>query len=147
VVYHASTWGHDGSTHQLDLIRMSNDGAQNTLVSFQCQAPDWKTWHYKADDTTTKVYLTDAEMIVDSLVHCIDRTSGREAIHDPETDHTLAEEYTQFLQLPSSKWRMRQGMEVDAEWTARELKRRKIAKYKAKIYRPGQIAAEVQIPC
>lgn len=34
--------------------------------------------------------MTDPTIIVDALVHCIDRTSGRGPIHDPDAAFELA---------------------------------------------------------
>lgn len=80
---------------------------------------------------------------MDALVHCIDRTSGREAVHDPDADHKLATEPVQFQQSPL--WGGGLQKHIDAEWVEKELERRRVAKMKAKVYEPGK-TGRLQIP-
>lgn len=96
-----------------------------------------------------RIFITDPEIVIDAIVHCIDRTSGREAVHDPETDHQLAQEmkgFTETRKAPTSIWGLEHKEHVDAEWMAVEFERRQMAKRKAKIYEPGKIGAEIEIP-
>lgn len=39
-----------------------------------------------------RYYINDPEVMVDAIVHCIDRTSGREPVHDPAREFLLKQE-------------------------------------------------------
>lgn len=45
----------------------------------------------KNPDSSTPVWKTDIShtLVVDAIVHCIDRATERTPVHDPETDHKL----------------------------------------------------------
>lgn len=70
---------HDGATHVLSFQRPRRGGTSTTLASFYCASPKWKTWYRDDGKTSTERYVADAKVVVDAIVHCIDRSSGREA--------------------------------------------------------------------
>jgi hypothetical protein len=50
------------------------------------------------------VLIADPRVVIEAIVHRIDVTSGREAIHCPDTMHKLHKDivqYTQFLEARS----------------------------------------------
>ncbi|KAF9699195.1 hypothetical protein EKO04_003275 [Ascochyta lentis] len=149
VLYSAATFGHDEATRILDLLRPGKEGISNILISLHCEAPTWKTWYCSATKPSKKIYLSEPEVVVDALVHCIDRASGREAVHDPETDHKLRQERAEFLETQKAStaiWGARAGRQDDAEWVALELERREAARAKARIYEPGKEGVDILIP-
>lgn len=101
-----------------------------------CHAPGWKTWYVSETAPREKLYIVDPEVVVDALVHCIDRTSGREAVHDPDVEHELA---TQRVPFQKRAWRTGCEEVADAEWTAKEQERRRAAKMMVKIYEPVSV--------
>ncbi|KAF3004392.1 hypothetical protein E8E13_010098 [Curvularia kusanoi] len=152
VVYHAldpkdalpAHRGWDGATALLEIVRISASGNKTTLLSVHCHAPEWRTWHLSANTPPTKVYISDPEIVVDALVHCIDRVSKRQAVHNPDADHSLTNDAIKFARPPAFRGGM--GRYVDAEWTAAEQEGRKRAKMKAKVYQPEKFWHEVEIP-
>jgi hypothetical protein len=111
--------GEDFSTHQLRLSKINKNQSRVVFFSADCTAPGYRIWgsdvynsidpipHYSALDwnlarnrqrspisipdlpaETTKCYPSPA-IIIDALVHCIDRSSRRQAIHDPVTERKL----------------------------------------------------------
>ncbi|KAF3046221.1 hypothetical protein E8E11_003274 [Didymella keratinophila] len=84
------TTSRHGPTHNLRIERRKKDGGMMPLAEFSCAAPKWKTWY--EDAHVGRCYINDAEVVVDAIVHCIDRASGRKAVHNPEKDHALEQE-------------------------------------------------------
>jgi hypothetical protein len=74
----------------LQIERLTKAEGTHEIAKFHCSAPKWKTWYN--DPHVGRYYINDAEVVVDAIVHCIDRTSGREAVHDPDGEHRLQQE-------------------------------------------------------
>ena len=60
------------------------------VAEFEFAKQQGEIWYRDTKDPDTKIYMDDPEVVVDAIVHCIDRTSGREAVHDPDADHDIA---------------------------------------------------------
>ncbi|CAN9258221.1 hypothetical protein CC77DRAFT_1056667 [Alternaria alternata] len=116
---HSGCSGQDYSTHQLRLSRVNTKGDRVAFFSADCSAPGYQVWGsntYKSlgpipcysilawdrsrkatgipftipdlPHNTTERH-TSPIVIIDALVHCIDRASGRQAIHNPALDRVL----------------------------------------------------------
>ena len=141
---HPADRGFDGATRMVDIIRITTMGNQIKLISLHCLAPKWRIWHWNsAASSNKKVFITDPEIMVDMLVHCIDRTSGRDAVHDPDADHRWATEEAEVARTPFQGGG--QGR-FGKEWTADEKEDRRTAKMLAKVYQPDKLVHEVKIP-
>jgi hypothetical protein len=111
--------GEDFSTHQLRLSRINKNQSRVVFFSADCTAPEYRIWgsnvyngidpipHYSTLDwnkarnrqrppisipdlpAETANRYTSPAIIIDALVHCIDRSSRRQAIHDPVTERKL----------------------------------------------------------
>jgi hypothetical protein len=127
----------------VEILRMTTMGNQIKFISLHCLAPKWRIWYWDPAASKKKVFITDPEVMVDALVHCIDRTSGRDPVHDPDADHRWATEEVEVARTPfQGGGRGRFGK----EWTADEKEDRRIAKMLAKVYQPEKLGHEVKIP-
>jgi hypothetical protein len=79
-----------GATHQLTISRLTKAAETMEVADFHCAAPKWKTWYN--DPHVGRYYINGAEVVVDAIVHCIDRTSEREPVHDPRRDLIMKDE-------------------------------------------------------
>ncbi|KAI5375716.1 hypothetical protein J4E82_005668 [Alternaria postmessia] len=99
--------------------------------STDCSAPGWQTWGSDTDTSpgpnpalTAKEWIKVREAgminniprsrptwtsthilpskIVDALVHCVDRASRHQAVHDPDVDHELEEQWDRFASLEAT---------------------------------------------
>jgi hypothetical protein len=151
--------GTDKSTHHLDITKRNMKNEMFHLFRADCSAPGWEMWGSDTDTSpgpnptlTAKEQIEDRNagvihkiphplpngatacitptIIVNALVHCIDRASQRQAIHDPDTDHKILkhlEWYPRFREL-----RRLTRMELDRwdfkikEVEEREARRRKL---------------------
>lgn len=76
----------EGVTHRLSISKPNCHSKKWVqLLQVDCGASNWEMWGV-ADDGS-KILITDPNIIVDALVHCIDRTSGRDAVHDPDMEN------------------------------------------------------------
>jgi hypothetical protein len=123
--------GTDKSIHHLDITKRNIKNEMFHLFRADCSVPGWEMWGSDTDTspgpnpTLTANEQTKARnagiihkiphplpngatacttptIIVDALVHCIDRALQRQAIHDPETDHKILkhlERYPRFREL------------------------------------------------
>jgi hypothetical protein len=71
----------------------------------------------------TATPMTDPSIIVDAIVHCIDRASKRQAVHDPETDHQLKMYLENFSSFQEDRSWTQEGMQR-WEFTVEEMKMR-----------------------
>jgi hypothetical protein len=122
--------GVDNATHYLTIDRLNGKGDTTTLLHADCSAPDWQMWgmdapYYTLGKPAAKdmTPITSTKVVIDALVHCIDIASGREAVHDPDTEHQLAQEVTEYKAL-QKLGRLGDRATTDWEWTVRELTRR-----------------------
>ncbi|KAF2632881.1 hypothetical protein BU25DRAFT_85121 [Macroventuria anomochaeta] len=76
------------ATHTLKISRLIRSGGLSPLMKLDVGSPEWKIWYHNAHVPGSKHYINDPEIVVDAIIHCIDRTSGRQAVHNPEADHT-----------------------------------------------------------
>lgn len=132
----------------VEIMRMAANGNPVKFISLHCLAPLWRIWYLDpAASSKKKIFITDPEIMVDMLVHCIDRTSGRDAVHDPDADHRWATEEAEVAKAPfqGGPWSRYRGR-VGKEWTAAEKENRQIAKTLAKVYQPDKLGHEVKIP-
>lgn len=83
--------GVDGATHSISISRLNAKEESIRLFVADCSAPGWKMWGSNTDTNAKegKIPITDPTIIIDAIVHCIDRASGRTAVHDPDRDDTL----------------------------------------------------------
>ena len=66
----------NGATHGLTIERLTRAEERMEVAISHCAAPKWKTWYN--DRHVGRYYINDPEVVVDAIVHSIDRTSGRE---------------------------------------------------------------------
>jgi hypothetical protein len=71
-------------------------------------------------NATTKISPT---IIVDAIVHCIDRATHRQPIHDPETDHKLLVDLERFARFQEERCLSTEAM-VTWDFTIKEVKER-----------------------
>ena len=95
------------------------------VAEFEFAKQQGKIWYRDTKDPDTKIYMDDPEVVVDAIVHCIDRTSGREAVHDPDAEY-----------------RMRDAVRCDAS-VVQQLAIQGAEKENCKVYRPQGIAQEL----
>jgi hypothetical protein len=119
--------GVDDATHDLTIDRLNAQFKTTTLLNVECCAPGWQIWgldaaHYAYGKPAAKDMIPIASpfVVVDALVHCVDVTSRREAVHDPDTEHKLAQEVREYkaAQKVGHLWG---NKTTDWEWTVREL--------------------------
>jgi hypothetical protein len=79
-----------------------------------------------------KTPVTDPRVIVDAIVHCIDRTSERDAVHDPDTLHKLLQEAAAYKKL-QKQGGLSDKAGTDWEWTVRELRKRERIRKNARV--------------
>ncbi|KAF1958602.1 hypothetical protein CC80DRAFT_557982 [Byssothecium circinans] len=86
--------GFENYWHTIYLRRKNKKNEQYVAFEMHCGAPKLKIWGKHSLHSPEKVAFDDPAVIVDALVHCIDRTSDRDLIHNPEVDAmmTLAKE-------------------------------------------------------
>jgi len=78
----------------------------------------------------TKTLITDPEVIVAALVHCIDRASGRiPAVHDPDTEHRLRDQVARY-RAQHMPGQLSSDARTEWMWKAGELKKRRIMREK-----------------
>jgi hypothetical protein len=131
--------GVDNATHYLTIDRLNAKGDITALLHADCLALGWQTWgmevpYYTFGKPLVKdmIPITNTDVVVDALVYCVDVASGREAVHDPETEHKLAEEVKEYKALQKSG-RLSDRAGTDWEWTVRELKRRRRIRKQLKV--------------
>jgi hypothetical protein len=100
IAYNPILGGIDGATHGLGLARPNVKGGIIRILEADCAAPKWDIWGadepWEADAPAgSKMPLRSARVIIDAIVHCIDRTSCRQAVHDPDAMHALLEQDAQ----------------------------------------------------
>ena len=117
-----------------------------------CSAPGWQIWGSDTDTSpgpnptltgkernklrdarfvrsvpgslpTDAIRNISPAVIVDAIVHCVDRAARRQPIHDPETDHKLSEDLERFTKFAEEKSLTTAGL-VTWEFTVKEIKRR-----------------------
>jgi hypothetical protein len=108
--------------HGVELVKRNSKGDRTTLFNLHCGPPDLQIWGKHSLASPSKIVFSDPAIIVDALVHCIDRTSGREAVHNPEADHRLAKEKEGFENLGVARLNNKQIR--DCEWNRKETVRR-----------------------
>ncbi|CAN9310290.1 unnamed protein product [Alternaria alternata] len=121
----------DKSTHYLKIVRLNTKNEWTSVFTADCSAPGWQTWGSDTDTSpgpnpalTAKEWIKVREAgminniprsrptwtsthilpskIVDALVHCVDRASRRQAVHDPDVDHELEEQWDRFASLEAT---------------------------------------------
>ncbi|CAI9630799.1 unnamed protein product [Alternaria burnsii] len=158
---YGTTKGTDGSTHYLNIGRLNTRDEWTAVFKADCSAPGWQIWGSDTDTSPgPNPTLADKEWIevrryrmiskipcpqptwisthispsniVDALVHCVDRASQRQAIHDPEGDHELQEHLNQFRALNATESLTANDMD---EWksTREQVKTRKALRRKFRI--------------
>jgi hypothetical protein len=70
-----------------------------------------------------RIPVTNLFVVVDALVHCIDITSGRTPVHDPDVDHRFAQEDRDYRALQITGGLSNKAA-IDWEWTVAEKKSR-----------------------
>jgi hypothetical protein len=107
----------------LNISRITAAGTLATIFVAQCaiKGEDWEMWGIDdiQNPEAKKIPITDPKVFIAALIHCIDRTSGREPVHDPDTHHSLLDdvEWNRLLyenrinMTPSALllWRWRSG--------------------------------------
>ncbi|KAF2691641.1 hypothetical protein K458DRAFT_381487 [Lentithecium fluviatile CBS 122367] len=92
----------------------------------------------------------DPAIIADALVHCIDRTSGREAVHNPEADYVLAIDKERFGTL-NAQGHLTEEQARDREFNSKERSQRerrlalrlcKVMKEAPKTFSQGQVGVK-----
>ena len=124
----APSHGVDNATHNLTIDRLNAKFDTVLLFHADCCAPGWEIWGVEHPNplrpsTEDKIPITNPNIIVDALVHCIDNTSHREAVHDPDTEYKLTQEVKEYKKL-QKVGRLSGQVTTDWEWTVRELERR-----------------------
>ncbi|OSS43595.1 hypothetical protein B5807_11792 [Epicoccum nigrum] len=136
--------GFDGATRLVEIMRMTPTGNQIKFISLHCLAPKWRIWYWDpVAFTKKKVFITDPEIMVDALVHCVDRASGRDPVHDPDVDHRWA---TEEVEVASAPFQSGGRGPFGKEWAAAEKEDRRIAKTLAKAHQLDKLAHDVKIP-
>jgi hypothetical protein len=83
-------------SHTLNISRITAAGTLATIFVAQCaiKGEDWETWGIDdiQNPEAKKIPITDPKVFIAALIHCIDRTSGREPVHDPDTHHSLLDD-------------------------------------------------------
>ncbi|KAF2132067.1 hypothetical protein P153DRAFT_429268 [Dothidotthia symphoricarpi CBS 119687] len=121
-VYGDETSGVSYATHMLGISKPSTRVATPIhLFTAECGARGWRMWGVNTDGSTADV--TGPKVIVDALVHCIDRASGRDAVHDPDTENDLRQKVTQYEALNKMSG-LKSEDHLDWKWAEQELKRR-----------------------
>jgi hypothetical protein len=122
--------GIGNATHDLCIDRLNAKRETVTLFYADCSAPGWKTFgldtaysSFDKPSVTDMTPISNANIIVDALVYCIDVTSRREAVHDPDIEHKLLEEVEEY-KVRQKSGRLDSEGNTDWEWTLRELTRR-----------------------
>ncbi|KAB2107230.1 hypothetical protein AG0111_0g4643 [Alternaria gaisen] len=159
-IHDANKW-RDETTHYLIMGRFNTKNEWTVVFKADCSAPGWQTWGSDIDtspgpnptltaEESTKVVggrminnipqsrptWTSTHILpskfVDALVHCVDRASQRQAVHDPEVDHKLQEHLNQFRFLEATGSLTTSDMD---EWRlmVEEVKKRKALKKAFKI--------------
>ncbi|KAH7402704.1 hypothetical protein BKA66DRAFT_436108 [Pyrenochaeta sp. MPI-SDFR-AT-0127] len=122
--------GVDGSTHYLTVSRLGATLQTITIFTADCSAPGWKMWSSNAPDDYHNSNargthpITNPIFIVDAIVHCIDRASGRQAVHDPNAIHKLRKDVAYYEGLKKQGTLSESDMEK-YNFTLDELKTRK----------------------
>jgi hypothetical protein len=87
-----------------------------------------------------KLPITDPSTIVNALVHCIDRASGRDAVHDPDTEHDLDTRRKAFMaMLETQVGGLSEKEQADFEWTTQVLAKKKKTWRGLVVYKPGKV--------
>ncbi|CAO2657315.1 Nn.00g034410.m01.CDS01 [Neocucurbitaria sp. VM-36] len=123
----------DSATHCLKLSRPNCKEESTCIFQADCAAPDWKmsgSRRYSINYQTTSTHMeehpiTDPSIIVDALVHCIDRASGRQAIHDPDAFHKFGRD---SVKLYHEQEHQRGGAHTWQAWIKRLKKREMLRK-------------------
>ncbi|KAJ4374187.1 hypothetical protein N0V83_002928 [Neocucurbitaria cava] len=107
----AETRGYFKGTRCLILSRLGIKG--NFLRHFQadCSARGWKMWgtqEYTLDHQEDPKYggiteISDITIILDAIVHCIDRQSGRPPVHDPNALFRLRQKIIKYGKLNATR--------------------------------------------
>ena len=91
----------DNAKYDLQLAKPNPKGGITQMVTIDCAAPGWEFWG--SDEPCVdeqpqgkRNLLPSAKVIVDAIIHCIDVTSGRQAVHDPDTMHAILEHDAQY---------------------------------------------------
>lgn len=122
-----STRGYENYWHTLDIAKENKHRKLASIFEMYCGAPKLMIWGTHEINSSDVVSFKDPAVIVDALVHCIDRTSGREAVHNPQADEALAkskEEYKRASKMGNLSGRQA----LDWGWNSEERKRRKMNK-------------------
>jgi hypothetical protein len=120
--------GIDKATHALIIQRPSMKSELITLFHADCGAPDWKIWGVDAPNvlrpsTDVKITIARPDTIVDALVHCIDRASRREPVHEPDTMAKLRGDIVRYEGLQTERCLTEKHM-LNWKFTLEELKGR-----------------------
>ena len=102
------------------------------IFSVRCLASDWDMWSQAHAENAFRSPITDPALIVDAIVHCIDRASGRQAIHDPETFNQLERDINRYEKMIKDG---ANNMEDSLKWGSlvEEMKKRKEMRQKLRV--------------
>lgn len=112
----------DDATYMLDIWRLNAKLEPIRMLEAHCCAPGWETWGSHEVDGT-HLPIADTRVVIEAIVHCIDVTSRREAIHSPDTMHKLEEDLKQYARFQEAR-SLTKGDMLSWEFTTKELKRR-----------------------
>ncbi|KAH7405853.1 hypothetical protein DE146DRAFT_753847 [Phaeosphaeria sp. MPI-PUGE-AT-0046c] len=125
IVYNSVHSGVDGATKSLGLARPNVKGGITRIFGAHCAAPGWNIWGSDEcwEEGSNMTPLPSARVLIDAIVHCIDVTSCRQAVLDPDALHLLHEDDAQF-QKSKDACTLTQLDMLDWEFTPNELKSR-----------------------
>jgi hypothetical protein len=122
--------GSSQPTHDLTLKRSDTTKESVTFFDASCFTGGGHIWaldtpYFSVTKPEVKdtIPITDHMVIVKALVHCIDTTSGRSAVHDPDRYHELEQEHERYKELKTSG-RMSGLDRLRWSWTIKEMEER-----------------------
>ncbi|KAF1913645.1 hypothetical protein BDU57DRAFT_502319 [Ampelomyces quisqualis] len=109
----------DNATHMLKISCLTAKLKHKRILIADLAAPGWKTWGSNEPDGA-KIPFANPRVIIEALVYCVDVSSGRDAVHDPDALHELQKDVLWFDQMKAAGG-LTNGDEVMWEFKIQEL--------------------------
>jgi hypothetical protein len=93
--------GIDKATHVLNISCLTAKLERKRIMVADLAAPGWETWGSNEPDGT-RIPFANPRVIIEALVYCVDVSSGREAVHDPDAVHELRKDVARYAKMKAA---------------------------------------------